>query len=71
MAEASFTVSEWCSARKISRSKFYELKQQGLAPRLHHAGNKQLISPESDRDWIRQREAEAAEPCASTEATAA
>jgi hypothetical protein len=41
---------------------FYVLKQQGLAPRLHHAGNKQLISPESDREWIRQREAEAAEP---------
>jgi hypothetical protein len=57
----SFTISEWCAARRISRAMFYRLEVQGLAPRTHFAGAKRLISPQADAEWLRQREAEAAE----------
>ena len=59
MAEQSFTVSEWCAIRKVSRAMFYKLRQQGLAPRCHNVGTKQLISPAADAEWLRKREAEA------------
>jgi hypothetical protein len=49
MAEQSFTISEWCATRKISKSMFYKLRLQGLGPRCHNAGNKLLISPRSRR----------------------
>jgi len=38
---------------------FYKLKKLGKAPRVHYAGNKPLISPEADEEWLRAREAEA------------
>ena len=60
MADSSFTLTEWCTIRKVSRSKFYELDAEGKAPRSHYAGVKRLIGPEADRDWLREREAEAA-----------
>jgi hypothetical protein len=59
MAEQSFTISEWCATRKISKSMFYKLRLQGLGPRCHNAGNKLLISPEADVAWLREREADA------------
>jgi predicted DNA-binding transcriptional regulator AlpA len=55
----SFTVVEWCQARKDSRSMFYKLVAQGKAPRTHSVGSKRLISPEADTEWLRAREAEA------------
>lgn len=57
---ASFTILEWCAHRKLSRSMFYKLEAQGLAPRTHNIGAKRLISPDADADWLRQREAESA-----------
>jgi hypothetical protein len=62
MAEQSYTVDEWCRLRKLSKSMFYKMLAQGLAPRTHNAGRKRLISPEADAAWMRQGEAEAAEP---------
>jgi hypothetical protein len=59
--DSSFTIDEWCDHRRVSRSMFYKLRGKGKAPRTHNAGTKQLISPEADRDWIREREAEAAQ----------
>jgi hypothetical protein len=56
----SFTIAEWCKHRRISRAMFYKLKNQGRGPRTHGVGVKQLISPEADADWLREREAEAA-----------
>jgi hypothetical protein len=55
----SYTIAEWCELRRISRGMFYKLKKVKKAPRLHGAGVKQLISPEADADWLREREAEA------------
>jgi hypothetical protein len=65
---SSFTIPGWCAHRKVSRSMFYKLRAAGKAPRTHNVGVKQLISPEADEQWVRQREAEAqqrecAEPC--------
>jgi predicted DNA-binding transcriptional regulator AlpA len=60
MADPSFTIREWCQLRRMSRSKFYELDAEGKAPRTYNVGVKRVISPEADRDWIREREAEKA-----------
>jgi hypothetical protein len=29
----SYTISEWCECRRISRAMYYKLRGQGLAPR--------------------------------------
>jgi hypothetical protein len=56
----SMTVMEWCAHRRISRAMAYVLWQRGRGPRTHHVGAKRLISAEADADWLREREAEAA-----------
>jgi hypothetical protein len=49
------------SARaKVSRAHYYNLKKQRKGPREAHAGSRVLITPEAERDWERDREAEAA-----------
>jgi hypothetical protein len=58
---ASFTIQEWCQHRRISPAMFYKLDGQGLAPRTHFAGKRRLISGDADLEWVRAREAEAAE----------
>jgi hypothetical protein len=58
--DRSFTLREWCEHRRISVEMFYKLRTQGKAPRVHKAGTKNLISPQADAEWIRQREAETA-----------
>lgn len=55
----SFTISEWCALRKVSRAMFYKLDGQGKAPRTYSIGAKRAISPEADVEWVRAREAEA------------
>jgi hypothetical protein len=67
MVRPSFTVSEWCVTRRVSKSQFYKLKAQDRTdplpdgrrrvPLTHNAGNKPLISPEADDEWIREAEA--------------
>ena len=52
MVRPSFTVSEWCVTRRVSKSQFYKLKAQDLTdplpdgrrrvPLTHNAGNKPL-----------------------------
>jgi hypothetical protein len=54
----SFTVDEWCDARRISRGMFYKLRDRGLAPKTHNVGTKVLISDDADAAWLRDREAE-------------
>lgn len=54
----SYTLNEWCEARRISRAMFYKLGEQGLAPKTHNVGAKRLISAQADAEWLRQREAE-------------
>jgi hypothetical protein len=55
----SFTISEWCDSRRISRAMFYKLDQQGRAPATYYVGAKRLIADEADAAWMRAREAEA------------
>jgi hypothetical protein len=55
----SYTINEWCDARRVSRAMFYKLSQQGLAPKTHNVGAKRLISDAADAAWLREREAAA------------
>ena len=52
-----FTVSEFCSAHRISRAGFYVLKARGEAPPVFHAGKRTLIDAEAARLW-RERQTE-------------
>jgi hypothetical protein len=56
----SFTVSEWCQHRRVSRAMLYKLMAQGLAPATYNVGNRRYVSPEADAAWLASREAEAA-----------
>lgn len=58
--QPSFTIPEWCRHRKVSRSMFYKIKSQGIAPKTYNVGARQLISAEADAEWLRAREAELA-----------
>jgi hypothetical protein len=58
--QASFTIPEWCAHRKVSRSMFYKLEGQGLAPATYSVGTSRRISPDADAAWLRQREKESA-----------
>ena len=55
--QPSFTIPEWCRHRKVSRSMFYKIKSQGIAPKTYNVGARQLISAEADAEWLRAREA--------------
>jgi len=55
-AQLSYTIVEWCAARRISRGSFYKLKEQGIAPRFACVGTKIIISDEADREWMAARE---------------
>jgi hypothetical protein len=57
--EKSFSLIEWCEHRRVSRSMYYKLRDQGLAPRVHRVGDKVLVSPDADREWLAEREAAA------------
>jgi hypothetical protein len=58
----SLTIAEWCARHGLSESQYHKLRRQGRAPRALKIGNAGLrISIEADRDWVRDREREAAE----------
>jgi hypothetical protein len=61
----AFTISEFCSAHRISRSKFYLLKNKGLGPRITDVDGKQIITIEDAAAWRRERAEETA-PCTVT-----
>lgn len=56
--QSSFTIPGWCEHRKVSRSMFYKLAEQGVAPATYNVGTRRLISAEADATWLREREAE-------------
>lgn len=56
---ASYTLSEWCRLRRISRSQFYILDKAGTAPKSYSIGIRRYISPNADAAWLAQREATA------------
>jgi hypothetical protein len=56
----AFTISEFCDAHRISRSKFYLLKAKGKAPRITDLDGKQIITDEDAAAWRRERSEETA-----------
>jgi predicted DNA-binding transcriptional regulator AlpA len=56
------TIDGFARSYGISRSMFYLLQQEGKAPRIFKIGRLTRISEEAERDWVRAREREAAEP---------
>jgi hypothetical protein len=59
---SSYTILEWRARHNISESQYHKLRRQGRGPRLMRTGDAGLrISIEADADWVRDREAEAAE----------
>jgi predicted DNA-binding transcriptional regulator AlpA len=54
---AAQTVCEFCDDNRISRSKFYQLIDQGIAPRIMRVGAKVLITAEAAAEWRAAREA--------------
>lgn len=61
MEKLAFTVPEWCEARCMSRGRFHELEQAGLAPRTYAVASKKYISREADAEWQQRMESGAAE----------
>jgi hypothetical protein len=57
-AKPVYTVAEFCSAHRISRSKLYQLWQAGEGPRVIVVGTRKLISTEAAAAWRATREAE-------------
>jgi hypothetical protein len=53
------SISQFSERNSISRSFFYKLKGLGKAPRIMEVEGRQIISPEAERDWRLEREAEA------------
>ena len=56
----SFTVSEWCEYRRISKAMLYKLLAKGLGPATYFVGKRRYVSAKSDAAWLAAREAEAA-----------
>jgi excisionase family DNA binding protein len=54
----TYTVDEFCSAERISRSLLYKLWRQGRGPRYYLAGSHRRISEQAGQDWHRLLEAE-------------
>jgi predicted DNA-binding transcriptional regulator AlpA len=54
---AAYSIASFCAAHEISRSKFYQMINEGIGPRLMKVGAKVLISAEAAADWRAEREA--------------
>jgi hypothetical protein len=57
---AAFTISEFCDAYRVSRSKLYAMWRDRIGPRFFNVGVKVIITAEAAADWAREREAAAA-----------
>jgi hypothetical protein len=61
-ARSSYTLTEWRKRHNLSEGQYHKLRRQGRGPRTMSTGDIGVrISVEADRDWVRAREAEAAE----------
>lgn len=67
MDPVTYTVSEFCSAHRISRSLYYALRRQGRGPRTMRVGARELISRESATEWRRDQEQRTPTRSAATE----
>ena len=60
VARAAYTISEFCEAHRISRSKLYQLWAAGSGPAWMNVGVKRIISFEAAADFRRELEAASA-----------
>jgi hypothetical protein len=51
-----FTVTEFCETHRISRARFYEMRQEGTGPRVMKVGKRTLVSAEAAEEWRRRME---------------
>jgi hypothetical protein len=58
--DRSYTVNEFCTVERISRSQLYEDWKANKGPRFYWNGKHRRISHEARVEWRRRREAEAA-----------
>lgn len=56
MQKNCYTINEFCADSGISRSLFYKLAKQGMAPRLMKIGRRVCVSTEAYEDWRSQME---------------
>jgi hypothetical protein len=54
---AAFTIAEFCTAHRISRATYYNLKQRGQAPDEARVLGRIIITKESAAAWRRKRTA--------------
>lgn len=54
----ALSIQEFCEAHSLSRSKFYLLQKENLAPQLMRVGRRRLISTEAAAEWRKQMEQE-------------
>src|SRR5262245_58449052 len=52
------TIPSFCESNAISESKYFDLKRRGKGPREIDLGGRTIITPEAERDWRLEREAE-------------
>jgi predicted DNA-binding transcriptional regulator AlpA len=56
MSEQGYALKDFCEAVGISRSTFYALKHEGIAPRVTRVGKRMnLIRHEDFEAWMRNR----------------
>jgi predicted DNA-binding transcriptional regulator AlpA len=54
MEKFALSIKEFCFQHDISRSKFYDLLRNGLAPKMMKLGKRRLISVEAAKEWREQ-----------------
>ena len=56
MSTGSFSVSEWCQHRRVSKWRLYDMWKSGDGPRFHLVGTRRLISSDADAEWLARQE---------------
>jgi len=59
MDQLVFTIAEFCTTHRVSRTALYEEMKRGAGPRHFKIGTKVLITTEAAAAWRAEREAAA------------
>jgi predicted DNA-binding transcriptional regulator AlpA len=51
------SIRNFCRQHGFSKSHFYNLRKQGLAPKTLHIGAKQIVTDEARREWLERMKA--------------
>jgi hypothetical protein len=57
IGRCAFSVDEFCTAHRISRAHYYNLRKLGLGPDEARAGDRVIITVEAAARWRKQRTA--------------